>query len=166
LQKLGIDILAAHLLVFYYAVLADVTPPVAVTAFAGAQIAGADPMKTGWQGCRFAIGGFLAPFLFVYQPALLLNGTLTEIVIALVSAIVGISALSAAVAGHMFRPLSWPQRGLLVAVSLAAISSNLMISAATSAVLLAFAAWDARRARLATAPAAPTPAENPGQVSS
>jgi TRAP transporter 4TM/12TM fusion protein len=68
LQKLGIDILAAHLFVFYYAVLADVTPPVAVTAFAGAQIAGADPMKTGWQGCRFAIGGFLAPFLFVYQP--------------------------------------------------------------------------------------------------
>jgi TRAP transporter 4TM/12TM fusion protein len=144
LQKLGIDILAAHLFVFYYAVLADVTPPVAVTAFAGAQIAGADPMKTGWQGCRFALGGFLAPFLFVYQPALLLNGSHVDIVIAVVSALIGISALSAAVAGHMFRPLSWLQRGFLVAVSLAAISPDLTVSVATSLALLAFAMWDAR----------------------
>jgi TRAP transporter 4TM/12TM fusion protein len=153
LQKLGIDVLAAHLFVFYYAVLADVTPPVAVTAFAGAQIAGADPMRTGWQGCRFAIGGFLAPFLFVYQPALLLNGSAAEIAIALTSAVIGISGLSAAVAGHMFRPLTWPQRGLLAAVSLAAISPYLGVSVATSAALLAFAVWDARRARGAAAPA-------------
>ena len=146
LQKLGIDILAAHLFVFYYAVLADVTPPVAVTAFAGAQIAGADPMKTGWQGCRFAIGGFLAPFLFVYQPALLLSGSVVEIVIAFASAMVGITALSAAVAGHMFRPLSWLQRGFLVAVSLAAISPHLTVSVATSLTVLAFAAWEARSA--------------------
>lgn len=149
LQKLGVDILAAHLFVFYYAVLADVTPPVAVTAFAGAQMAGADPMRTGWQASRIAISGFLAPFLFVYQPALLMRGTTSEIVILFVSAVVGISALSAAAAGYMFRPQSWPQRLLLIAVALAAIGSHLTVSVATSVVLVLYAVWDWRGARRA-----------------
>jgi TRAP transporter 4TM/12TM fusion protein len=149
LQKLGVDILAAHLFVFYYAVLADVTPPVAVTAFAGAQMAGADPMRTGWQASRIAISGFLAPFLFVYQPALLMRGTTSEIVILFVSAVVGISALSAAAAGYMFRPQSWSQRLLLIAVALAAIGSHLTVSVATSVVLVLYAVWDWRGARRA-----------------
>jgi TRAP transporter 4TM/12TM fusion protein len=145
LQKLGVDILAAHLFVFYYAVLADVTPPVAVTAFAGAQIAGANPMNTGWQASRIAIGGFLAPFLFVYQPPLLMKGAWPEIIVAFGSAAVGISALCAAIAGHMFGPLGWTHRIFLGAVSLAAITPNLSISVVTSAVLLAYGVWDYRR---------------------
>jgi TRAP transporter 4TM/12TM fusion protein len=152
LQKLGVDMLAAHLFVFYYAVLADVTPPVAVTAVAGAQIAGANPMTTGWHASRIGIGGFLAPFLFVYQPALLMNGSWGEIVIAFGSALIGITALSAAVTGHMFGPLSWPQRALLGVVSLAAISHDVLVSVGTSAILVAFALWDWRRARPAPAP--------------
>ncbi len=154
LQKLGVDVLAAHLFVFYYAVLADVTPPVAVTAFAGAQIAGANPMTTGWQACRIAIGGFLAPFLFVYQPPLLLRGTWGEVVVSFASAAVGVAALCAVVSGHMFRPLGWPARLGLAAVALAAIGGDLAVSAATSVVLLGFAAWDARAARSVAAPAA------------
>src|SRR5207302_8674179 len=121
LTNMGIDLLAAHLFVFYYAVLADVTPPVAVTAVAGAQIAGANPMTTGWHATRFGIGGFLAPFLFVYQPALLMKGDWPTIVVTFVCAVIGISALCASLAGHMFRPLGWGQRALLAAVSLAAI---------------------------------------------
>jgi TRAP transporter 4TM/12TM fusion protein len=144
LQKLGIDMLAAHLFVFYYAVLADVTPPVAVTAVAAAQIANAHPMTTGWQASRIGIAGFLAPFLFVYQPALLMKGTLPEILICFLSAAVGIAALSAAVAGHMFRPLDWPRRVLLTAIALFAISPDLLVSVATSALLLGFALWDWR----------------------
>src|SRR5438445_7288177 len=147
LQNLGVELLAAHLFVFYYAVLADVTPPVAVTAFPGAQMAGADPMRTGWQASRIAISGFLAPFLFVYQPALLMDGTLPEIVILFASAVVGISALSAAAAGYMFRKLGWPQRALLIAVSLAAISPHPAVSVVTSLALVAFGAWDWSRAR-------------------
>jgi TRAP transporter 4TM/12TM fusion protein len=149
LQKLGVDILAAHLFVFYYAVLADVTPPVAVTAFAGAQMAGADPMRTGWQASRIALSGFLAPFLFVYQPALLMRGTWTEVLVFLVCALIALSALSAAAAGHMFRPLGWSQRLLLIAVALAAISAHLTVSVATSLVLLAFGVWDWSRAHRA-----------------
>ena len=152
LQNLGVELLAAHLFVFYYAVLADVTPPVAVTAFAGAQMAGADPMITGWQATRIGIGGFLAPFLFVFQPPLLMKGTWPEIVVAFVSAIVGISALSAAVAGHMFGPLSWPKRLFLIAVALAAIGPYFAVSLASSVVLIAYAVWDARVARQTPAP--------------
>jgi len=152
LQNLGVELLAAHLFVFYYAVLADVTPPVAVTAFAGAQMAGANPMITGWQATRIGIGGFLAPFLFAFQPPLLMKGTWPEIVVAFVSAIVGISALSAAVAGHMFGPLSWPKRLFLIAVALAAIGPYVAVSVASSVVLIAYAVWDARVARQTPAP--------------
>jgi TRAP-type uncharacterized transport system fused permease subunit len=157
LGKLQVDILAAHLFVFYYAVLADVTPPVAVTAFAGAQIAGANPMTTGWQATRIGIGGFLAPFLFVYQPALLMRGDWLEIVVSFGSAAIGISALCAALAGHMFTPLGWAQRVFLVAVSLAAISPHLSVSVATSVIVLAFAAWNwAEERRHPVTPRAPT----------
>jgi TRAP transporter 4TM/12TM fusion protein len=147
LTKLDIDVIAAHLFVFYYAVLADVTPPVAVTAVAAAQIAGANPMTTGWQATRIGIGGFLAPFLFVYQPALLMKGEWSEIVISFASAAVGIAALCAALAGHMFTPLGWVRRAFLAAVSLAAISPSLTVSVVTSGLVLAFGIWDWRRAR-------------------
>jgi TRAP transporter 4TM/12TM fusion protein len=153
LAKLNVDIVAAHLFVFYYAVLADVTPPVAVTAVAAAQIAGANPMTTGWQATRIGIGGFLAPFLFIYQPALLLKGDWVTIVVSFVSAVIGISALCAALAGHMFTPLGWGARAFLIAVSLAAISHFLTVSIATSVLILAFAIWDWRRARSRPAPA-------------
>ncbi|MBI2491908.1 MAG: TRAP transporter fused permease subunit [Candidatus Rokubacteria bacterium] len=152
LQKLDVDILAAHLFVFYYAVLADVTPPVAVTAFAGAQMAGADPMRTGWQASRIALSGFLAPFLFVYQPALLMRGAWTEILVFFACAVIALSVLSAAAAGHMFRPLGWGPRLLLIAVALAAISAQLTVSVLTSLLLVAFAAWDWSRARSARGP--------------
>jgi TRAP transporter 4TM/12TM fusion protein len=152
LQNLGVDLLAAHLFVFYYAVLADVTPPVAVTAVAGAQIAGAAPMLTGWHATRFGIGGFLAPFLFVFQPPLLMKGTWLEIAVAFVSALIGITALSAVVAGHMFGPLSWTRGALLAIVSLAAIGPSFAVSLASSVVLLGYMVWDARRARRTAAP--------------
>jgi TRAP-type uncharacterized transport system fused permease subunit len=152
LTNLGIDLLAAHLFVFYYAVLADVTPPVAVTAVAGAQLAGANPMTTGWHATRIGIGGFLAPFLFAFQPPLLMKGDWTSILVAFVSALVAITGLSAAVAGHMFTPLSWPRRSLLIAVSLAAIGPSLTVSLVCSVVLVGHMVWDARRGRRAAAP--------------
>jgi TRAP transporter 4TM/12TM fusion protein len=151
LTNLGIDLLAAHLFVFYYAVLADVTPPVAVTAVAGAQLAGANPMTTGWHATRIGIGGFLAPFLFVFQPPLLMKGEWTAIVVAFVSALVGISALSAAVAGHMFTALTWPHRLVLIAIALAAIGPYMVVSATSSVLLVAYMIWDSRRGRRAAA---------------
>jgi TRAP-type uncharacterized transport system fused permease subunit len=113
-------------------------------------------MTTGWHASRIAIGGFLAPFLFVYQPALLMRGTWPEIVVAFGSAAVGVSALSAVVTGHMFRPLPLGRRVAVAAVALAAIGPSLTVSVVTTVLLLLFAAWDAygaRRAGRATAAA-------------
>src|SRR2546425_809979 len=112
-----------------------------------AEVPSSDRMRTGWQASRIAISGFLAPFLFVYQPALLMEGSLPEIVLLFASAVVGISALSAAAAGYMFRKLGWPQRALLIAVSLAAISPPPAVSGATSLALVAFGAWGWSRPR-------------------
>ena len=103
-----------------------------------------------------------APFLFVYQPALLMNGSWGEIVVAFGSALIGITALSAAVAGHMFGPLSWPRRLFLITVSLAAISPHVAVSLATSVVLLASMAWDARQRR--PAPPRDVTADTPTDV--
>jgi TRAP-type uncharacterized transport system fused permease subunit len=164
LAKLNVDIVAAHLFVFYYAVLADVTPPVAVTAVAAAQIANANPMTTGWQATRIGIGGFLAPFLFVYQPALLMKGDWPTIVVTFVCAVIGISALCASLAGPMFRPLDWGQRALLAAVSLAAISPYLMVSIVTSAIVLAFGTWDWWHERRRPAPPATSVTVTPGEA--
>jgi TRAP-type uncharacterized transport system fused permease subunit len=119
-------------------------------------------MTTGWHASRIGIGGFLAPFLFVYQPALLMRGSWGEIAVAFGSALVGIAALSAAVTGHMFGPLSWAQRAFLGVVSLAAISHHVGVSVVTSLVLIAFALWDSRRARRATA--APLVVSEPARI--
>ena len=76
--NLGVPLLAAHLFVFYYAVLSDLTPPDAVTAFAAANIAGSDMMATGIEAFRLGVAGFLVPFAFVFHPELLLSGSVAE----------------------------------------------------------------------------------------
>ncbi len=117
LSKFGVPALAAHFFVFYYAVLADMTPPDAVTAFAAANIAGAPPMATGIEGFKLGIAGFLVPFAFVFQPELLLNGTPWQIVLTLATTVFGVICLSAGVIGQLFAPLKPIQRILLVAAA-------------------------------------------------
>jgi TRAP-type uncharacterized transport system fused permease subunit len=117
LSKFNVPPLAAHFFVFYYAVLADMTPPDAVTAFAAANIAGAEPMATGVEGFRLGIAGFLVPFAFVFQPELLLNGTPAQIAFTLAVTVFGIVCLSAGVIGYLFAPLRMLQRALLVAAA-------------------------------------------------
>jgi TRAP transporter 4TM/12TM fusion protein len=114
LSKFGVPALAAHFFVFYYAVLADMTPPDAVTAFAAANIAGAEPMATGFEGFKLGIAGFLVPFAFVFQPELLLNGSTWQIALTLAATVFGVVCLSAGVIGQLFAPLMAVQRILLV----------------------------------------------------
>ena len=92
--NLGVGLLAAHLFVFYYAVLSDLTPPDAVTAFAAANIAGSDMFATGIEAFRLGIAGFLVPFAFVYHPALLLKGDWSQIAVTSVFAAVSAVALA------------------------------------------------------------------------
>ncbi len=102
--NLGVPLLATHFFVFYYGVLADVTPPVALAAYAGAGIARAEPMRTGVVAFKLSMGKALVPFMFVYAPSLLfLNFTWTEFGIAMLSGILGIFALSVAFTGYFMR---------------------------------------------------------------
>ena len=113
--KLGIPPLAAHLFVFYYAMLSLITPPIATTAFAGAAIAGANMMQTGWECMRLAFIAYVIPFIFVFDPLLILQGPPALVALAVVSAIAGTVAVGIAIVGFFVRPVSWWKRFLLAA---------------------------------------------------
>ncbi|MEX0732686.1 MAG: TRAP transporter permease [Aquisalimonadaceae bacterium] len=99
LIHLDVSPLAAHLFVFYFATLSAITPPVAVAAYAAAGIAGANPSTTGFAALRLAIAGFIIPYMFVFYPALLLDGSPLEIVRAVVTGFIGVTFLASAVEG-------------------------------------------------------------------
>ncbi len=103
LLKMGVVPTAAHLFVLYFACISAITPPVAMAAYAGASIAGAEFFKTGFLACKLGITAFLMPFMFVYNPALLMIGTPLEVVRSLISCMIAGIALSSAVEGYSFR---------------------------------------------------------------
>ncbi len=128
LSDLGVPLIATHFFVFYYGVLADVTPPVALAAYAGAGIGGADPMRTGMTAFRLSMGKALVPFMFVYAPSMLfINFDLTEFSFAILSGIVGIIALSAAYIGHFRTKINFIGKTLLTIGGLLLVSSNLTV---------------------------------------
>ncbi len=114
LGKFGVPLLAAHLFIFYYAVLSDLTPPDAITAFAAANIAGSEMMSTGIEAFKLGMAGFLIPFAFVFQPALLLQGDLMAIFKATGLTSLGIACLAAALIGCIWEPLNWLHRLLFI----------------------------------------------------
>jgi TRAP transporter 4TM/12TM fusion protein len=113
--------MAAHLFIFYYACLSALTPPVALASFAAAAIAGERPWAVGFQSMRFAVAGFIIPFMFVYGPAMLLQGTPWEIAMAVVTGLLGTLALAAAAQGWLLRRLSPPERLVMLVSALALI---------------------------------------------
>ena len=101
LIALGVDALAAHLFVFYYAILSTLTPPVAIAAYAAAGMAGSPVFATGWAALRLALGGFIIPYMFVLEPAMLIvRGSALETLMAVVPAILGVILLGCAVIGY------------------------------------------------------------------
>ena len=111
LIKLGVPILAAHMFAFYFGIIADLTPPVALAAFAGAAIARANPFKTGVIATKLAIAAFLVPYIFVYNPAILLiKTTPVEIIQMILTAILGMIGIGAAVEGWYWTRMSWWER--------------------------------------------------------
>jgi len=117
LGRFDVALLSAHLFVFYYAVLSDLTPPDAITAFAAANLAGSEMMATGIEAFKLGIAGFLVPFAFVFQPALLLQGTLPEILMATGLTALGVACLSAFLVGYVWSPLSWLHRFLFASAA-------------------------------------------------
>ncbi len=106
-------ILSANMFAFYFGVLADITPPVALAAFAGSAIAKSDPMKTGVQATKLGIAAFIIPFIFVYNPEMLLFGVAERpfmMIVMIVTAIIGIIGLAAGVEGFALATMSWYER--------------------------------------------------------
>jgi TRAP transporter 4TM/12TM fusion protein len=115
---LGFPVLSAHLFIFYFAILSMVTPPVAVSAYTGAGIAGADMYKTGWEAFRMAIPGFLIPFIFIFNNALLLEHTSILVTIRVcVTTLIGVVALAAAMVGWLKIKLKPLERAVLFAAA-------------------------------------------------
>jgi len=102
LVKLGLSLLTAHLFVFYFACLSAITPPVALAAYAGAGIAGCDPMKTAINACKIGFAGFIVPFVFCYNSAMMLDGTLPQIAMVCGTALVGCIGMSCGMQGWYF----------------------------------------------------------------
>ena len=137
LAKLGIPAGAAHMFSFYYAMFANLTPPVALASFAAAGLSGGNPMKTGVASVKLAIAGFIVPFMFVYAPQLMLiNTTLAEGAWVAASACVGVFLIAVAVEGYLFAPMAAWLRLIAAAGSLLLIKPGMETDAIGLAVLL------------------------------
>jgi len=114
LIKLGIDPLSAHLFVLYYGLMSMITPPVAIAAFTAAKLAGASPMATAVTACRLGWVAYVIPFVFVFQPALIMRGSAIDVIASLIAALVGVWIASAGFLGYLFDRLNLAFRVIYV----------------------------------------------------
>ncbi|GAB1485623.1 TRAP transporter fused permease subunit [Aminivibrio sp.] len=136
LAKIGIMPLAAHLFVFYYAIISNITPPVALAAYAAASIAGANPNRTGFAACRLGILAFIVPFAFCYDPGLLLKSSLLGNLTSIISGGTALTALGFAMAGYAKGRLSSFYRLAFGMLGLLALYNNRTVSLAAAAATL------------------------------
>lgn len=130
---LGVHPLAAHMFVFYFGIVADITPPVALAAYAGSGIAKSNPFKTAVTSTKLAIGAFLTPYIFVYNPSMLWVGTTWHSLIqTLVTSCTGMTVIGASMVGFMLAPMSWLERGMFL------IGGMMMVHPGTTTDLAGF----------------------------
>ncbi len=127
LVRMGVPLVAAHFFVFYFGIVADLTPPVALAAYAGAAIAQSNPMKTALTATKLAIAAFIVPYVFALNPAMLfIDTTPWEVVLICITSFAGIFAISAALEGYIVHTMSWYQRILSAAGGLLLIYPGLV----------------------------------------
>jgi len=156
LAMMNVEPLVAHFFVFYYGVLADVTPPVALAAYAASGIAGANAFKAGNTAFRLSMGKALVPFMFVFSPSLLLvtdGFTWGAFALAFTGAVLGIMALSAAITNWLLRPLLTVERIVLPVAALLMIAPEFISTAIGAAILgaVTLRQWLAGRAQMPAA---------------
>jgi TRAP transporter 4TM/12TM fusion protein len=155
LLKLGVPLIVSHMFVFYFGIMADLTPPVALAAFAAASISKASPMRTGWKATHIAIAGFVIPYMAVYSPALMLQGgTWFDTVYVVGKAIVAIGLWGGAAVGYLRGPLNWTERIIAFAAASLLVAAVPWTDEAGFAASAAFIAWHWYRARGASPTAA------------
>jgi TRAP transporter 4TM/12TM fusion protein len=116
LVQMGIPVLAAHMFVFYFGIIADVTPPVALAAYAGAAISGGNALKTGVNASKLAIAAFIIPYIFAFNPAMLfINTTFLQVVLVILTSALGMLSISVGMIGYFVKEMAWPFRILCVA---------------------------------------------------
>jgi TRAP transporter 4TM/12TM fusion protein len=141
LVKMDVDIIAAHLFVFYFGIISAITPPVALAAYVGAGIANANPFKTGWYASKLGLNAFIIPYMFVYGTALLWKGTATEILLAAASGVIGSAALACAIQGWFLSRLSLLERFSLLVASLLLIKPGLITDTIGYSILAIFISY-------------------------
>jgi len=126
LKDMGVPTLAGHLFILYFGVISNVTPPFALAAYAGAGIAGSDPMRTGILAFRLGIPGFILPYMFVHSPALIMEGPWPSVLLAVVTAVAGVMLLTAALTGYLLTPCTPLERAFFLAAALVLIKPGLV----------------------------------------
>jgi TRAP transporter 4TM/12TM fusion protein len=139
LIKLGAVTPAAHMFAFYFAILSAITPPVALAVFAAASLAKTSMWDAGWAAMRVGAAGYIVPFMFIYEPALLMIGPWYVTAVALASAVIGVIVLAASLHGYLIAALSMWQRVVLFATAILLIAPELVSSIVGLVVLVAVA---------------------------
>jgi TRAP transporter 4TM/12TM fusion protein len=157
LVQLGIPPLAAHLFLFYFGMVSLITPPDCLPVYIAASMAQANFWQTGWTAMRLGIAAYFVPFIFALHPPLIFIGTATDLVIAIVTASIGVVMLGAGCAGYLFRPLSWIKRGFLWLAAIMLLlpsTSNVLLFADVIGFALgtALVAWEWSRRSAAIIP--------------
>ena len=130
LVQMGVPMIAAHFFVFYFGIVADLTPPVALAAYAGAAIAGANPMKTAVTSTKLAIGAFIIPYVFALNPAMLfINTNAWQVILICITSLVGMFAVSASLEGYFLHHMKWFERIISVAGGLLLIYPGVVTDA-------------------------------------
>lgn len=147
IRSLGVSALCANMFVFYYGIMAQITPPVCVASYTAAGIADADAMKTGLTGMMYALVGFLVPFVFVYNPAILLDGTAVEIAIGGAQLLIGTFFLSITVAGYFKTFLKPWERAITFVAALGFISPDIISTLVAVVVGIAILVLNIQKAK-------------------
>lgn len=125
--EIGIPVMAAHFFVFYFGIVADITPPVALAAYAGSAIAKSSPMKTAFTASRLAIAAFIVPYICAINPQMLLiDASIMSVIQIVITAIIGIFGVSAGLAGFLFKPMNPVIRILAIGGGLTLLIPGLM----------------------------------------
>ncbi len=151
--KLGVITPAAHMFAFYFAILSAITPPVALAVFAAAGIAKSNLWTTGWAAMRIGAAGFIVPFMFVYEPALLMIGDWPTIIVSFVTATIGCLTLAAGLHGYLLRPTPLWERAVLVVAALLLVNPGWISDLIGFALLAAIGAFQYAGRRTEAAPA-------------
>jgi TRAP-type uncharacterized transport system fused permease subunit len=146
--KLGAIAPAAHMFAFYFAILSAITPPVALAVFAAAGLAKTDLWRAGWESVRVAAPAYIVPFMFVYEPSLLMIGDWVTVSTSTISGVLGVICLAAGLMGYLRAPLVWWERAALVAAALLLIKPGYISDAVGLAVLGGLVLLNMGRARI------------------